>query len=324
MWKRPAVTAFALAVVSLAAFPQRRAELTARAVHETIVIDHLLDSAKHRLNRLRTNVVLGVLSDAAIHRLGQLSYASIAWYRPNEDASWPALFPWEQAFTERYLPDAPASVLVGGAGTGRETYHLAAMGHRVVAFDPLPAFVDIMVQSMPPDLDVRAFRASYGELPYLGPATPGDPGLDLNREPPFDAAILGWCSFSHVLHQADQLRALKTVASVVSGPILISFFSRDPSEEAPVTRSESRFPLRHRDPSYGFQTATGVYRRYIASEIFDLCAAAGLSVVEAIVHKQDSYSSYVIVRRGPFMPDATCLDPVETSPAEATAPRLGA
>jgi hypothetical protein len=323
MWKRTAGAAIGLAIVTLAAFPQRRAELAAQAVHESIAIEHFLDRAKQRVTTFRTRMILGVLSDAALDQLCHLSYGSIAWYRPTGNGSWPALFAWEQAFVDRYLPSPPASILVGGAGAGREAYHLASMGHQVVAFDPIQAFVDIMVHEIAPDLEVRVFRASYQDLPHLGPATPGAPGLDLTIEPTFEAAILGWCSFSHILQHADQVHALRTLASIVHGPILISFFSRDPVQEVPATFPHSLFPSRHRDPSFGFQAVTGVYRQYIASEIFALCAEAGVSVIEAVVHKESGHFSYVIVQGDPLRHEATCPDPGRPVPDGAIHPLLG-
>ena len=40
------------------------------------------------------------------------------------------------------LPSAPARILDVGAGSGRDAAALAAMGHRVVAIEPMPGFLD--------------------------------------------------------------------------------------------------------------------------------------------------------------------------------------
>ncbi|MGN6131050.1 MAG: class I SAM-dependent methyltransferase [Nocardioidaceae bacterium] len=60
---------------------------------------------------------------------------------------------------------APADVLDLGAGTGKLTEQLAALGHRVVAADPLPAMLAKLARRVP---QAPAVRASAERIPLRG------------------------------------------------------------------------------------------------------------------------------------------------------------
>jgi SAM-dependent methyltransferase len=299
MWKRTALAAAGIVIGVGMIGPKWRDECAAQLVHGTGVGDKVLASTTRAFERTRAMVALGILSDDAVDRLAELRYRSYAWYGPSQDASWPELFPWEEAFLDRYLPKEASCVLIGGAGAGREAFHVASRGHEVVAFDPIPEFVEIMVRQMPAHLSVRAFHGRYEDLPHLNRAGVGHDGVDLTSMPPFAGAILGWCSFSHILKEEACIDALRRVAGYVSGPILISFYSRNPDDEtsgAWTDRIQRRLPGRNSDPTWDFRMFAGVFRAYTAAEMLDLCTRAGLSVVEARVHPRFSPQSYVIVQ----------------------------
>lgn len=276
-------------------------EVTARLVHSSILVDRLLERTHRVISRTRKVVILGFLSDRTIERLGMLGYGGTGWYRPGEDSSWPDLFDWEKSFIDKYVPPQPARVLIGGAGAGRESFHFARAGYDVVAFEPIPFFVDVMRRDLPRDCLVHAYRGKYEELPFLIPSTSEEQVVDLTTLPTFDAAVLGWCSISHVLDDADRLRALKVFANVVNGPILISFFTRNPSGDisrSRLNRWRRRLPGRNQDPAFDFRPSTGVFRTFTEEEILELCMSAGLIVQETCVHKYYSPKSYVVVRSG--------------------------
>jgi len=299
MWKCAIGMTFGLVVLILGTVPRIRPEFAARLVYSTIVGDRFLRNALKTYKQVRAALVLGFLSDSAIQRLGILGYAETKSYGLREDLSWPELNDWEVSFLDRYLSAPPGRVLVGGAGAGREPYHLAKMGYDIVAFDPNPTFVEMMRRDIPAGLPVRSYQASYEDLPLLAPATSQEQAADLTTMPPFDAAILGHSSFSHILDDANLLRTLKLLACVVTGPILISFTSRDSVADTPNSRLDRwlrRLPGRNQDPTIGFRLEIGAYRQFIAQEMIELCTSAGLYIIELRVKKHFSHSSYVVVR----------------------------
>lgn len=133
------------------------------------------------------------------------------------------IFAWEESWWTAQLPAAPARVLLGGAGSGREARWLSAAGYRVSAFEPAARCL--------PQL-----RAAVGAR---GAAWCG--GFeDFMREPRqnFDAVLLGWSAISHVLGHDAQLALFEAlVGSCPDGPILLSFHLQ--SEKEPERRSRA-------------------------------------------------------------------------------------
>lgn len=278
--------------------PAWRDEVSARLVHGSRHGDPATGTVARTYQWTRDVVALGLLSDRALERLSELRYRSYPWYGPKDETHWEPLFDWETAFVNRYLPFEPSRILIGGAGAGREAYHVARRGHEVVAFDLIPEFVEIMAKSIPAEMRVQPYRARYQDLPHLQPATPNHAPANLADMPEFEAAILGWCSFSHILDDADAVETLRMVARHVRGPILISFFSRDPDEDEHwSSRLRRRIPGRTSDPSFAFRMYSGVFRAYTAAEVFDMCNRAGVSVIETQIPPTFTSSSYVVVQR---------------------------
>jgi hypothetical protein len=133
-----------------------------------------------------------------------------------------ALKDWESLMLDRWLPKPPARVLVTAAGSGREARALIARGYAVDALEPVPGMaaacaavpgIGVVVQATHEDL-ARAVGGGGG------PAAP----LSDRR---YDAVLVGWGSFPHVLSRDGQLRLLATCDRLTpSGPILLSFFAR--------------------------------------------------------------------------------------------------
>ena len=131
------------------------------------------------------------------------------------------LYAWEKKWFERRLPPPPASVLVGAAGAGREASVLHGLGYRVHAFEPSTSAFQVCRQVLGTEL---VDQASYQELvatTLRGART----RLRLAPETRFDAVLLGWGSFGHVLRQADRLELLRACDRIApEGPILLSIF----------------------------------------------------------------------------------------------------
>lgn len=175
----------------------------------------------HRLERVVeswTGALLNfALQDAEKEALSIELYD--ASFRPENDHD--GLYSWEAQWFERRLPPPPASVLVGAAGAGREASALRSLGYRVRAFEPsASAFrhCELALGSALVD------QASYDD--FMATVLRGEhTRLRLPRESRFDAVLLGWGSFGHVLQRADRLALLRACDQIApGGPILLSIF----------------------------------------------------------------------------------------------------
>jgi hypothetical protein len=140
-------------------------------------------------------------------------------FRPENDHD--GLYEWEQQWFERRLPAPPASILIGAAGSGREASALRKLGYHVHVFEPsASAFQLCRIKLGSEFVD----QASYEDLVATvlrGKST----RLRLASEVTFDAVLLGWGSFGHVLQRTDRLELLRACDQIApDGPILLSTF----------------------------------------------------------------------------------------------------
>jgi SAM-dependent methyltransferase len=141
-----------------------------------------------------------------------------------------------------FFPPPPARILVGGAGGGREVFALASRGYAVVAFEPSRALVRSMSNMVSEGMAVKVFCAGYDDLPRLSPAKPGNSMANLEDMSTFDAAIIGWGSFSHLTSKESRVRTLKAFARAAKGPIVVSFLSfRSSGKDIPPAPKLRRF-----------------------------------------------------------------------------------
>lgn len=130
------------------------------------------------------------------------------------------LFAWEREWYAKTLPAPGARILVGGAGGGREVVALRGQGYEIDAFDPVSAAVEECrrvigegdcARGSYEDLSAALLDGQEGPLSFLGGRT-------------FDAVILGWGSFSHVLRAPERERLLRAACLLApQGPVLASF-----------------------------------------------------------------------------------------------------
>jgi hypothetical protein len=150
-----------------------------------------------------------------------------ASFRPDNDHD--GLYEWEQHWFERRLPAPPASILIGAAGAGREASALRELGYHVHAFEPSASAFQLCQTKVGSEF---VEQASYEDL--IATALHGDSGrLRFGSETRFDAVLLGWGSFGHVLQRADRLELLRACDRIAPhGPILLSIF--EPNAKAPT------------------------------------------------------------------------------------------
>jgi hypothetical protein len=143
----------------------------------------------------------------------------------NEDND--RLSDWEETWFARRLPVAPARLLVGACGRGREAIALVKQGYQVTAFEPAPALVATSQRHLADRAAV--LQLSYEEL--CASVLDGErlPGKCANRfaNERFDAVLLGLGSLSHVLEATQRTRLLHALNVLCpTGPILASFSSK--------------------------------------------------------------------------------------------------
>ncbi len=148
-----------------------------------------------------------------------------ASFRPENDHD--GLYAWEARWFERRLPRAPASVLIGAAGAGRETVALRDLGYRVRAFEPSESAFHECERRLGSEL---VDRASYRDF-IASVLHDEENGLNLPPDGSFDAILLGWGSFGHVLQRKERFELLRACdRAAPEGPILLSIF--EPSSRA--------------------------------------------------------------------------------------------
>jgi hypothetical protein len=247
-----------------------------------ILSSRAVDRAYRRFDGLRGRLLAAYASDAVLDRFNDLVYADTSSYRPDSPGFRAYLFPWEEWVVKTFFPAPPARVLVGGAGGGREVFPLAEMGLTVVAFEPASELAEAMARSVSSETTIAVYRGSYDDLPHLLPAAPGLGGADLEELAPFDAAVLGWGSFSHLRTHAQRVHALTCIGRVTSGPILLSLIaSRRPSAAGPrAARWKRLLPPRRtgREPGDLFSVNIGFYHAFDEAELRSLAREAELGI----------------------------------------------
>lgn len=131
------------------------------------------------------------------------------------------LHDWERQAITGPLFRPGGRVLLGAAGGGRELVSLAGHGFQVVAFEP-SNLVDGAKDVAARHPDTAIVRASYADL-VTGVERQSGP-LAPYLSTPFDAAILGWGSLSHVTTDEERQALFRALRRVVpAGPVLFSF-----------------------------------------------------------------------------------------------------
>jgi len=178
---------------------------------------YALRRVENTIERWTGAILNGALPDTEKEALSVDLYD--ASFHPDNDHD--GLYAWEQQWFERRLPSPPASILIGAAGAGREASALRTLGYRVHAFEPAASAFRLCQIKLGPEL---VDQASYQDL--IATALHGTPTrLRLRSQARFDAVLLGWGSFGHVLQRADRLDLLRACDHIAPhGPILLSLF----------------------------------------------------------------------------------------------------
>ena len=249
------------------------ARILARSVHATYSVDVF----HKKFDRARSLLILALAPDQFFDAHNDVFHGKVRERAFIRDV----IHDWERHVFGRFFPAPPARVLVGGAGMGREAFALAAQGYSVVAFDRVPELVQGM-RAARGNAAVQVRQGLYQDLPYL--RSEDGERIDLRQEPPFDAAVIGWGSFSNLLSDADRVETLRRFAEVTRGPILASFQGTfwEPTY-GPSNGGRIRRWLRaraHRRGLARFLIGSGFNRLLTAEEAERVAKEAGLSVLD--------------------------------------------
>jgi hypothetical protein len=254
----------------------------------------IVDRAFRLFDAARSAVVATCASDRVLEAFNARAYGGSVAYDPRSLAFRSELFNWEADALTRLFPPPPARLLVGGAGGGREALALAARGYATVAFDPSVPLVRALASMAGPERRVSAFVGRYEGLPLV--AASDETAVDLSVGDGFDAALFGWASYSHLRGAARRVAALRKVAALTRGPILVSFFPAPPaSPPAGIRRWAARAHLW--SPHDRFTPVVGYYHLSTREEVLREVEEAGLAVLEFSDDASDGRWPYCVVRR---------------------------
>jgi hypothetical protein len=244
--------------------PSRIVRLLARSLWATRLVDRVYG----KFNTVRSRLVLAWGTDSFHDAFNDLTYSGQPAYKPGAATFNSDLFPWESRLIDAHFPKPPATVLIGGAGGGREALALERRGYRIVAFEPAEPLATALYRRRSgenPSLEVLVGR--YQDLPLLTSPNGSRTSIDLRQRPRFDAAMMGWASFSHIRSDSERVEALRQMGALTNGPILVSYFS--PMDERGTSSS----------PRESFAMQVGYFRQLTEEEIRAAIAQAGLEIV---------------------------------------------
>jgi hypothetical protein len=189
----------------------------AQIVRSTVMVDR----AYHLFDRLRSRIVRSFAPDAFYDVYNDLTYSRQLIYRPESKTFRSSLFAFEERTITQYFPAPPAKILVGAAGGGRESFELARRGYHVVAFEPARSVAASMARACR-ESPIETLIGRYEDLPFVSSLAQPPDVVDLRSRAPFDAAILGWVSFSLLRSDERCIKTLQQIADLTIGPILVS------------------------------------------------------------------------------------------------------
>lgn len=207
-------------------------ELFFRFIKHGLLAQYFLARQANRAGDLLAGVAEAMLSPELRTRLTAEIYGARGTYKLDE------MFKWEEEWFASDLPPAPAKVLVGGAGSGREVKHLVKRNYQVVAFDPAESFVRNARPRLRHPGCLGLYRGSYEEL-ARDCRNGGEGSLKpVFEQAPYDAVVLGWGSFTHVNSSQARLGLLQCLYALCPrGPVLLSFWMRTEDSELRKSRA---------------------------------------------------------------------------------------
>lgn len=195
------------------------------------------------------------------------------------------LMDWEDRFLTLMGLEKDAHILLGGAGGGRELVALTARGYKVTAFEPSPPLAADLAREAKTRPGTVALTGGYDDL--VDAVKGQGPLAGLKESGRFDAVILGWRSFAHVLGDAKRravLMATRTLAP--EAPLLLSYLPPSTSGSNTVGPRTAQFRGMLKrlgapaaaDPGDHFVPWAGFHHEMTPSDIEALAVSTGYMV----------------------------------------------
>jgi len=225
------------------------------------------------LHALHGAVWLGLMPREELAELTALGYATRAAHASERDELFnrSGLNAWERAALADFFGDC-RSILVGGAGGGREVIALARANVRADGFECNPLLVDLAARILREQgLDARILRCASDEVPAA-----------LGR---YEGGWVGFAVYMHLVGRAHRVRFLSEFAShlMPGAPMLVSFATRGESRQdryaAALTRTIQRLRGVAGEAEPGDSLGDTFVHRFTESEIAAELAGAGFELV---------------------------------------------
>jgi hypothetical protein len=288
-----------------------------RSLRALLALDRAASELAGAAHVLRDELACALIAPGDREALTLSLYAAQATYAPGGVAYEAGLFAWERAALSA-PPFVPGStLLLGGAGGGREIAGLAGLGFSVLAFEPCAALAaeaaGVAHALSRGDGQALVVQASYDDLVDHAAGAPGPlSALLASRRP--DAAVLGWTSIAHVLTAERQVAVLKAVASATGrGPVLLSFLLASGESPRPARlRRRLRAALGRPAGSHlVFSPQAGFLRLTSAEELASLAEQAGYAVCSFAA---EPYPHAVLVAPSPAAAEPPSLSSTRRGP----------
>ena len=196
---------------------------------------------------------------------------------------------WEKVAVDRFF-NGCQTLLVTGAGGGREVIALSRQGFNVTGYEPNAELVEhangLLEQA---GFASRLTVVPYGEMPEVTEQ--------------FDGAIVGWGAYTHIQGSTNRIKFLKQLSGHVriDGPVVVSFLTRKSYDEsrlkvtigvANLIRLLLRRPYLEEGDAFEEMAYVHVFEK---SEILAEIEAAGY---EQLFVSEEPYAHSVIRNRG--------------------------
>jgi hypothetical protein len=225
---------------------------------------------------LRDELLWALVPESKRARINEWIYRRDPRYRPGGEFFEGGLFDWEKKIFAH--PEFPrnGTILLGGAGAGRELVALSRLGYGVIGFEPVEDLLET-ARSVAANLPgVELHPGGYADL--------ADFPIDKLQ---IDAVVLGWGSFSNLLTQPARIGLLTSIRTrAPRAPLLLSVLPEStlPSGRIERIRRMIRSALRFvgltpASPGNTFLSTAGFAHLFTPEEITDLAARTGYEVI---------------------------------------------
>ena len=223
------------------------------------------------LKKFVEELILAIFPPSSFYSSASSSYLNL--YGPKISRN--GLFLWEDKAIKKFFPPPPARILVGAAGSGREMIVLSSRGYCFSGFEPIIVSANHAKSQVPKDKLLAFNEATYEDL-VRGSLK------EIESYSPYDAAILGWGSITHILDpEMRKLVLTKFRRLCPSGPILLSWIraSYISSKVKLLRKFFSFLGLKNYPDRDYFKFEMGFCHTFTKDEMFNLVKYLGDSII---------------------------------------------